>query len=127
MAAFLIFYRFSQTLLSFTLFMAENKLYYSIGEVAKMFDVNITLIRFWEKEFSIIKPKKSKGGTRQFTQKDIDNFKLIYHLVKERGLTLKGAKKKLEDNPEDTIKTHEVVNRLQKIKEELKMISGNMK
>jgi len=73
-----------------------EKLYYSIGEVAKMFNVNTSLIRFWEKEFDIIKPKKNKKGNRLFTQQDIDNFHIIYHLVKEKGMTLKGAKKKMK-------------------------------
>jgi len=72
-----------------------DKLYYSIGEVARMFDVNTSLIRFWEKEFAVIKPKKNKKGNRIFTQKDVDNFHLIYHLVKEKGYTLKGAKESL--------------------------------
>ena len=67
------------------------KVYYSIGEVADMFGVNTSLIRFWEKEFDVIKPHKNKNGNRQFTKADIDNFHLIYHLVKEIGMTLKGA------------------------------------
>ena len=74
------------------------KLFYSIGEVAEMFDVNTSLIRFWEKEFDIIKPKKNKKGNRLFTAEDIDNFKVIYNLVKEQGLTLEGAKKYLKEN-----------------------------
>lgn len=73
-----------------------EKLYYSIGEVAEMFKVNTSLIRFWEKEFSIIKPLKNKKGNRLFTPKDIDNFHLIFHLVKEKGMTLKGAQKNLK-------------------------------
>ena len=73
-----------------------EKLYYSIGEVADMFRVNVSLLRFWEKEFDILKPKKNKKGNRMFTTKDLDNLKIIYHLVKERGYTLEGAKKKLK-------------------------------
>jgi DNA-binding transcriptional MerR regulator len=96
-----------------------KKLYYSIGEVATMFDVNNSLIRFWEKEFSIIKPKKNKKGNRYFTDKDIDNFKIIFHLVKERGYTLDGAKKKLRENKEDTIQNVEIVNRLKDIRAQL--------
>ena len=72
------------------------KLFYSIGEVAKMFDVNASLIRFWEKEFEVIDPKKNKKGNRLFTQKDVDNFYIIYNLVKERGYTLEGAKQKIK-------------------------------
>jgi DNA-binding transcriptional MerR regulator len=93
-----------------------EKLYYSIGEVAEIFNVNTSLIRFWEKEFDIIKPKKNKKGNRFFTRQDIDNIQLIYHLVKERGLTLSGARKKLKDNREDTNNNHDVVKMLTQIK-----------
>ena len=96
-----------------------EKLYYSIGEVARMFDVNTSLIRFWEKEFDIIKPKKNKKGNRLFTQKDIDNFHIIYHLVKEKGMTLKGAKKKMKENKEDTEHNFEIIRSLENIKEML--------
>ena len=96
-----------------------KKIYYSIGEVAAMFDVNNSLIRFWEKEFSIIKPKKNKKGNRYFTEKDINNFKIIFHLVKERGYTLDGAKKKLRENKEGTIKNVEIVNQLKDIRTQL--------
>ena len=104
-----------------------EKLYYSIGEVADMFDVNASLIRFWEKEFDIIKPRKNTKGNRFFTQKDIDNIKIIYSLVKERGLTLKGVKKKLKENKEETINNVEVVNKLQKLKVELLNIKNELK
>lgn len=93
-----------------------TKLYYSIGEVSEMFQVNASLIRFWEKEFDIIKPKKNKKGNRLFTQGDVDNFHLIFHLVKERGFTLQGAKDQLKGNKEETVHQHEIVKRLQKIK-----------
>ena len=93
-----------------------SKIYYSIGEVAKMFDVNTSLIRFWEKEFSIIKPRKNKKGNRLFTRGDIKNLRLIYHLVKERGYTLKGAKETLKNNPEAIDKDAEVIVSLMKIK-----------
>lgn len=96
-----------------------KKIYYSIGEVAAMFDVNNSLIRFWEKEFSIIKPKKNKKGNRYFTEKDINNFKIIFNLVKERGYTLDGAKKKLRENKEDTIKNIEIINQLKDIRVQL--------
>ena len=81
-----------------------------------MFDVNTSLIRFWEKEFDIIKPKKNKKGNRLFTKKDVANFHVIFHLVKEKGFTLEGAKKKLKENKDGTIKNAEVVQSLQKIK-----------
>ncbi|MCB9033816.1 MAG: MerR family transcriptional regulator [Chitinophagales bacterium] len=74
-----------------------EKLYYSISEVAKMLDVNTSLIRFWEKEFPSLKPRKTAKGNRLFTQKDIENLKLIYYLVKEKGFTLEGAKNKLKE------------------------------
>ena len=93
-----------------------EKLYYSIGEVASMFNVNASLIRYWEKEFDVLQPKKNKKGNRLFTSKDIDNIHIIYHLVKERGMTLKGVKKKLKENREDTINNVEVVKSLQNIK-----------
>ena len=96
-----------------------EKLYYTIGEVAKMFEVNTSLIRYWEKEFDIIKPKKNKKGNRLFTQKDIDNFHIIYHLVKEKGMTLKGAKKKMKENKEDTEHNFEIIRSLEQIREML--------
>ncbi|MGQ7870073.1 MerR family transcriptional regulator [Sunxiuqinia sp. sy24] len=93
-----------------------EKVFYSIGEVADMFEVNTSHIRFWENEFDILKPQKNKKGNRLFTKEDIENIKLIYHLVKERGLTLKGAKQKLKDNKQDTLDKHQLVDRLQSIK-----------
>lgn len=93
-----------------------EKLYYSIGEVALLFDVNASLIRFWEKEFDILKPQKNKKGNRLFTQKDIENLKLIYHLVKERGYTLQGAKDKLKENRGDVLDKVEIVESLNRIK-----------
>ena len=93
-----------------------TKLYYSIGEVSEMFQVNASLIRFWEKEFDIIKPKKNKKGNRMFTLSDLENFHLIFYLVKERGFTLQGAKDKLKGNKEEAIYEHDIVKRLQKIK-----------
>jgi DNA-binding transcriptional MerR regulator len=104
-----------------------EKLYYTIGEVADTFNVNVSLIRFWEKEFDILKPKKNKKGNRLFTPKDIDNLRLIYHLLKEKGMTLKGAQKKLKDNKEETFHNHEIIRRLQDIKEELLAIKNNFK
>ena len=96
-----------------------EKLYYSISEVSEMFNVNASLIRFWEKEFPVIKPKKNNKGNRFFTKQDIDNLHLIYHLVKERGMTLKGAKQKLKENKEGTEKNFEIVKKLKDIRQEL--------
>ena len=93
-----------------------TKLYHSIGEVAEMFSVNTSLIRFWEKEFDILKPKKNKKGNRLFTQKDVENLKVIHHLVKERGFTLEGAKQKLKGNKEDTVNNVEIVTRLEQVR-----------
>jgi DNA-binding transcriptional MerR regulator len=103
-----------------------EKLYYSIGEVAQKFDVNVSLLRYWEKEFDILKPKKNKKGNRLFTKKDVENIEVIYHLVKERGFTLEGAKKKLSENKSDTIENIEIVNRLKKIKEFLLNLSSEL-
>ena len=78
----------------------ELKLYYSISEVARMFDVNESLLRFWEKEFPQLRPKKGGRGIRQYRKEDIETVKLIYHLVKERGMTLPGARQRMKDNKE---------------------------
>ena len=102
------------------------KLYYSIGEVAEMFGVNTSLIRFWEKEFDVIKPHKNKKGNRQFTKADVDNFHLIYHLVKEKGMTLKGAQQQLKNRKGGTELHFEVIKRLKGIKEELLSIKNQL-
>ena len=94
----------------------KEKLFNKIGEVAKMFDVNISAVRFWEKEFDILKPKKNKKGNRLFTPKDIKNIQVIHHLLKERGFTIEGAKKKLKENKTDTINNIEITMHLKKIK-----------
>lgn len=96
-----------------------EKLFYTIGEVAEMFKVNTSLIRYWEKEFVVLKPKKNNKGNRLFTQKDIDNLHLIFHYVKERGMTLKGAKLKMKENREDTVNNFEAVKKLQEIRRQL--------
>lgn len=93
-----------------------EKLYYSIGEVSKIFGVNNSLIRFWEKEFDILKPKKNKKGNRLFTKEDVENIKIIYHLVKERGYTLQGAKDKLKDNKKDISDNVEIIERLENLR-----------
>ncbi|RZP15576.1 MAG: MerR family transcriptional regulator [Flavobacteriales bacterium] len=96
-----------------------EKRYYGIGEVAKAFSVNNSLIRFWEKEFDIIKPKKNNKGDRKFTSEDIKNLELIYHLVKERGFKLEGAKKYLKENKHKSISSFEIIKKLEGIKIEL--------
>ena len=97
----------------------DLKLYYSIGEVARMFQVNESLLRYWEKEFPMIAPKKAGGNIRQYRKEDIEAIRLIYHLVKEKGMTLQGAKQRLKVNKETTVQTAEVVGRLKQIREEL--------
>ncbi len=92
------------------------KLYFSIGEAAEILGVNTSLIRFWEKEFPILKPKKNKKGNRQFTKDDIENLKMIYHLVKERGFTLQGAKEKLKKGKSIAKKEVNLVESLDSIK-----------
>lgn len=103
-----------------------EKRYYKIGEVAKAFSVNASLIRFWEKEFDIIKPKKNAKGNRLFTSDDITNFQLIYRLVKEKGLTLEGAKKQLKKKPVATLHNHEIISRLEAVKFELIKIKNQL-
>jgi DNA-binding transcriptional MerR regulator len=103
-----------------------EKLYYTIGEVAGMFQVNTSLIRFWEKEFDIIKPHKNKKGNRLFTPQDVDHFHLIYHLVKEKGMTLKGAQKKLKENKDDAVHDFEVISKLKSIRALLVDIRDNI-
>ena len=99
--------------------MEENpdKLFYTITEVAEMFEVNASLIRFWEKEFDVLKPRKSNKGNRLYTKKDIENLRVIYHLVKEKGFTLQGAKEKLKEKPvEAQNKNLEAIEKLQRVK-----------
>lgn len=103
-----------------------SRLYYSIGEVAKMFNVNTSLIRFWEKEFDVIKPKKNKKGNRLFTKRDVENFRIIYHLVKERGYTLKGAKEKVRRNPEEIEQDVEILQTLDRMREFLLSLKENL-
>lgn len=93
-----------------------QKTYYSIGEVAKMFQVSTSLIRFWEGEFAILKPRKNSKGNRLFTRKDVDNLHLIYHLVKERGYTLEGAKRKLRENKDETNNDLEMLKTLKRLR-----------
>jgi DNA-binding transcriptional MerR regulator len=103
-----------------------QKLYYSIGEVADAFGVNASLIRFWDKEFDILKPKKNAKGNRMFTPEDIKNLKLIYHLVKERGFTLEGAKTYLKEKQKKALDKFEIISKLEGIKAELLAIKNGM-
>lgn len=103
-----------------------EKLYYTIGEVAAMFNVNTSLIRFWENEFDIIKPKRNKKGNRLFTKQDVDNFYAIYHLIKEQGYTIQGAKDKLNANFAVTMQKSDIIHSLNKIKDFLLEIKDNI-
>jgi DNA-binding transcriptional MerR regulator len=93
-----------------------EKIYYSIGEVAEMFQVAPSLIRFWETEFDVIKPKKNRKGNRQFTRADIDNVRTIYHLVKEKGFTLQGAKEMLKNDNQSVKDKMELIDSLKKVR-----------
>ena len=96
--------------------MAE-KLYYSMGEVAEMFDVNQSLIRYWESKFDCLRPKKNKKGNRMFRPEDIEHFKVIYHLVKECGMTLDGAKRAMKQHGADEVSRNaELLERLQSVR-----------
>lgn len=103
-----------------------EKRYYSIGEVAKAFDVNASLIRFWEKEFDVLKPKKNAKGNRKFTPQDIKNLKFIYHLVKERGFTLEGAKTHLKEGKKESLSTFEIISKLERVKHQLVKIKNQL-
>lgn len=100
--------------------------YYSIGELAKAFDVNASLIRFWDKEFDILKPKKNAKGNRMFTPEDVKNLQLIYHLVKERGFTLDGAKVHLKEGQKKTMDKFEIIRKLDLIKTQLINIKNEL-
>lgn len=95
---------------------AKGKLYYSMGEVCEIFGVKPSLIRHWENEFRILRPSRNSKGNRMYTPKDVDNIKLIYHLVKEKGMTLAGADKRLRQNPDGIMREAEVVEHLQHIR-----------
>jgi DNA-binding transcriptional MerR regulator len=103
-----------------------EKRYYGIGEVARAFDVNTSLIRFWEKEFDVLQPKKNAKGNRKFTPQDIKNLQLIYHLVKERGFTLDGAKLHLKEERKKTLSNFDIIQKLEGVKSELIKIKNQL-
>src|SRR6187402_160460 len=94
-----------------------SKLYYTMGEVSAMFDVNPSLIRFYEKEFDILQPKKNKKGNRLFTPEDVENLKMIFHLVDDKGFTLKGAKDHLKNNSGDVKENQKIIASLERLKD----------
>jgi Predicted transcriptional regulators len=97
----------------------QDKLFYSIKEVADMFEVSQPLLRFWEKEFPTIKPTRTAKGTRQYRKEDIEEIRLIYHLLKEKKMTIAGARKKLKENKQGVKQSEDVISRLQSVKDEL--------
>ncbi|MFO7755179.1 MAG: MerR family transcriptional regulator [Bacteroidales bacterium] len=97
----------------------KEKLFYSIGELADMLGEQTSAVRYWEKEFDIIKPRKNKKGNRMFSPADLENMKLIHYLLREKGMTIAGAKKRMSENPDDVRKNHEVIKSLQGIREML--------
>jgi len=103
-----------------------EKRYYGIGEVAQAFNVNTSLIRFWEKEFDVLKPKKNAKGNRKFTPDDIKHLKFIYHLVKERGFTLEGAKTHLKEEKKKSLNNFEIISKLEDVKSQLKKIKEQL-
>lgn len=105
----------------------DLKMFYSISEVASMFNVTETLLRYWEKEFSNIKPQKAGRGIRQYTKADIEQVRLVYHLVKERGMTLQGARDMIKrDKGGETNRNIEVIERLKSIRTELQAIGRDL-
>ena len=96
-----------------------TKRYYRIGEIAKAFNVNASLIRFWDNEFEALKPKKNAKGNRRFTPEDVENLKLIYNLVKERGYTLDGAKTYLKEQDQKSLNNFDIITKLERVKNEL--------
>jgi len=103
-----------------------EKLYYTIGEVSGMFKVNPSLIRFWEKEFPLLQPQKNKKGNRMFTTRDIDNLQLIYHLLKEKGFTIQGARDYLAKNKTGMELKQQVISSLQQIRMQLIDLSRDL-
>ncbi len=103
-----------------------EKRYYSIGEVARAFDVNASLIRFWDKEFDVLKPKKNAKGNRMFTPEDVKNLELIYHLVKERGFTLEGAKTHMKAAGKPAMDNFEIIKKLKGIRAQLEQIKNEL-
>jgi DNA-binding transcriptional MerR regulator len=97
----------------------QEKIFYSIREVAKMFHVNASTLRYWEKEFDSIKPYKSEKGTRQYREEDIEAIRLVYYLVKEKGLTLAGAKQNLKANKGRVVQTEKIIQQLKSVRSEL--------
>ncbi|WP_455498560.1 MerR family transcriptional regulator [Coprobacter sp.] len=97
----------------------QKRIYYTIGEVSEYFGVNESTLRYWEDEFDIISPRRSARGVRFYNREDINNVRLVYYLLKEKGLTLAGAKKQLKENRDGVIKSNDIISRLRDIRKEL--------
>lgn len=104
-----------------------DKLYYQIGEVSAMFSEPVSTIRYWEKEFDVLRPRKNNKGNRLFMQEDIRNLKLIHHLLREKGMTLEGAKKELKNNREEADYRMEIADSLRNIRALLVDLSDEIK
>jgi len=104
----------------------DFKLYYSIKEVAAMFGLKETLLRYWETVFPNIRPQKSKGGARQYTKENIKELRMVVHLVKERHMTLQGARETMRHNKANTDKQFELIERLTSVRNELQAIGREM-
>ncbi len=104
-----------------------TKLYYSIGEVAEMFDVSPSLIRYWESEFKYLKPQKNSKGDRRFTKQNIDQLNTIYHLVKEKGYTLDGARREIKEKRKVLQRQQELIKRLSRLKNNLAALRKSLK
>ncbi|HVB03463.1 MAG TPA: MerR family transcriptional regulator [Chitinophagaceae bacterium] len=106
--------------------MSLSKQYYSISEVAGLFGVNASLIRFWENEFDVLQPRKNKKGDRLFRQEDVQNLCLIYHLLRVRKFTIEGARKKLKEDGVRTAKNFEMIQSLQRLRDFLVQLRENI-
>jgi DNA-binding transcriptional MerR regulator len=104
-----------------------KKLYYSLKEVTEMFDVNASLLRFWESKFEVLQPKRSTKNRRMYSDEDVKNLRIIHHLVKERGFTLQGAKEKMSDNPADMANKVDIINSLEEVKGFLLQLKAQLK
>lgn len=102
------------------------KLYYSIGEVAKMFDINESTLRYWESEFPHLKPKTNSKNVRQYTEKDIEQIKVIYNLVKVRGFKLAAARKMLNENRKNVDKSADILEMMINLRDELKNLKKQL-
>ena len=103
----------------------DTKLFYSIKEVAKHFDVNESLLRFWEKEFDEINPRKTEKNVRQYTKKDVEQIQLVYFLVKEKGMTLEGARQTLKIKKDEESRRITLLNKLENIRKELEDLKNS--